>query len=100
MNIIYRLASLAIFLAVAETSFAVTVDMTSGATGTAHAGQSFNETRGVTATLLGSVDLNLLSHTARRIYDRSGFGRDGGCEGLCGYGYADCVCRRSSGTGS
>ena len=61
MNITYRLASLAIVLAVAQTSLAVTVDMTSGTAGTAHPGQSFNETRGVTATLLGSVDLNLLS---------------------------------------
>ncbi len=61
MSIIYRLASLAILLGIAETSLAITVDMTSGTAGTTHLGQSFNETRGVTATLLGSTDFNLLS---------------------------------------
>jgi len=58
---LYRLASFAILLGVAQTSLAITVDMTSGTTGTAHPGQSFNETRGVTATLLGSTDISLLS---------------------------------------
>ena len=61
MSIIYRLASLAILLGIAETSLAITVDVTSGTAGTTHLGQSFNETRGVTATLLGSTDFNLLS---------------------------------------
>src|SRR4051794_37177270 len=61
MNRIYRFASLAILFGTAHASLAVTVDVTSGATGTAHPGQSFNETRGVTATLLGSTDLNLLA---------------------------------------
>jgi hypothetical protein len=61
MRTLRRLASFAILLGVAQTSLGITVDLTSGTTGTAHPDQSFNETRGVTATLLGSTDISLLS---------------------------------------
>ncbi len=61
MRSAYRLVFLALLLGTGETGQAITVDLTSGTTGIMYLNQSFNETRGVTAFVLGSTDLNLLS---------------------------------------
>jgi hypothetical protein len=47
----------------AEPVSAITIDLTSGTTGTTFFNQSFNETRGVDVTVLGSSDLLLTSMT-------------------------------------
>lgn len=57
------LALILVNLAALDTAVAIPVDLTSGTTTTANIGQSFNETRGVTATVLGGIDLELLSMT-------------------------------------
>jgi hypothetical protein len=61
MRIFLRLAAFALLAGVVQTSGAVTASLTSGTTGTLFANQSFNETRGVSATVLGGTDLTLLS---------------------------------------
>jgi hypothetical protein len=61
MKITHGLVSLALFVSSTPSGHAITVDLTSGTTGDVSFNQSFNETRGVTATVLGTGDLNLFS---------------------------------------
>lgn len=61
MRIRSRLACLVLLATLASSTHAITADLTSGTAGQLFLNQSFNETRGATAQVLGGVDLALLS---------------------------------------